>query len=298
MHKDDSYLKFIDEALGVAKSIPRYFSKFSKKLYCNHQKFAIYILMQKLKMTTREVVSFVKNNSDVKLYLGLHSVPNHSTIVRFVNRIKNFTYSVLGIKQASIVAVDATGFELESKSYYYRKIDQDLFHNYHRKTKHYMKLSIVIDTRTQIILAHKMRYGPRNDNIDFKELLKELKVDCVVADKGYSSKKNRRFVLNKLHAMPIIPYKKNESIYKLYGGRKILNFDDKIYHQRSKVETVFSVLKRKYGSFLKCRSYATQKVELTCKLIAYNIDRKINYLLFFIRGLHQSSKKRLWCVPH
>jgi hypothetical protein len=288
MEKHDSYLKFIDEALEVAKSIPRYFSKFSKKLYCNHQKFAIYVLMQKLKMTTRGVVSFVRNNPDVKLYLGLHRVPNHSTIVRFVKKIKKLTYAMLGIKQASIVAVDATGFELESKSYYYRNIDKRLFKNYIKRTKHYMKLSIAIDTNTQLILAHKMRYGPRNDNIDFKELLRELKVDCVVADKGYSSKANRRFVLNNLHAMPIIPYKKTESIYKLCGGRKILNFDENIYHQRSKIETVFSVLKRKYGSCLRCRSYATQKVELTCRLIAYNIDRKINYLLFFIRGLHQS----------
>jgi len=288
MEKNDSYLKFIDEALEVAKSIPRYFSKFSKKLYCNHQKFTIYVLMQKLKMTTRGVVSFFKNNLDVRLYLGLHNVPSHSTIVRFVKKIKKFTYAMLEIKQASIVAVDATGFELESKSYYYRKIDQDLFHNYLRKTKHYMKLSIVVDTNTQFILAHKMRYGPRNDNIDFKELLRDFKVDYVVADKGYSSKYNRRFVLNKLHAMPIIPYRKNEGVYKLNRGRNKLLFNEEIYHQRSKVETVFSVIKRKYGSFLRCRSYATQKVELTCRLVAYNIDRKINYLLFFIRGLHQS----------
>ena len=288
MEKNDSYLKFIDEALEAAKSIPRYFSKFSKKIYCNHQKFAVYILMQKLKMTTRGIVSFVKNNSDVKLYLGLHRVPEHSTIVRFVNKIKKLIHTVTGIREASIVAVDATGFELESKSYYYRNIDKRLFKNYHRKTKHYMKLSIAIDTNTQLILAHKMRYGPRNDNIDFKELLRELKVDCVVADKGYSSKYNRRFVLNKLKAYPVIPYKKNEGVYKLYHGWRKLYFDEKIYHQRSKVETVFSVIKRKYGSCLRCRSYATQKVELTCKLIAYNIDRKINYLLFLIRGLHQS----------
>src|SRR3989344_5141475 len=41
------------EALRLAKSIPRYFSKFSNKIYCNHQKLAIYVLMQKLKLTYR-----------------------------------------------------------------------------------------------------------------------------------------------------------------------------------------------------------------------------------------------------
>ena len=67
-----------------------------------------------------------------------------------------------------------------------------------------------------------------------------------------------------------------------------LKFDEKIYHQRSKVETVFSVIKRKYGSSVLSRSFETQKRELLLRMIAYNIDRKIILSLVII-GIHQSQ---------
>jgi len=244
--------------------------------------------MQKLNMTSRGIREFLLCNEEIRLYLGLYRVPVHTTIIRFLHKARNLIGKLLGIRQACKVAIDSTGFELESKSYYYRKINKSLFKNYLRRTKRFMKLSIAIDTDTQLILTYKIRYGPRNDNIDFKSLLKELKVDYVLADKGYSSKPNRRFVLYKLKAIPIIPYKKNESVYMFGAGKGRLRFDKRLYIQRSKVETVFSVIKRKYGSFLRCRKFVTQKTELICKLIAYNIDRKINYFLFAFIGLHQS----------
>lgn len=283
------YLKFIDDALELAKSIPRYFSKFSNKIYCNHQKFAILILMQKLKTTTRGIVSYLRSNSDARMHFGLNKVPVHTTIVRFAKKVKNIIHKVLEIKQAEVAAIDSTGFELESKSYYYRTIWNS--HN-KKKTKKYMKLSIAIDAKNQIILSTKTRLSPKHDTIDFKELLKDLKVDYVVADKGYSSRENRKFVLNKLDALPMIPYKRNERYYILRGGQRILKFNKKIYHQRSKIETVFSCIKRKYGSILRGRSFKTQHVEAISKVIAHNVDRMQHYILLLIRGLHQSYKRK------
>jgi len=147
------YLKFIDDALEIAKKLPRYFSKFSNKIYCNHQKFAIYILMQKFKTTTRGIVSILKASSDIRMHLGLSRVPVHTTIVRFVNKIRKQINKLLDIRQADCVAVDATGFELESKSYYYRKINKELFPNFIRKTKRFMKLSIAADVDKKLILT-------------------------------------------------------------------------------------------------------------------------------------------------
>ena len=80
------YLKFIDDALGLAKAIPKYFSKFSNKIYCNHQKLAIYVLMQKFKTTTRGIISILRASSEIRMHLGLNRVPVHTTIVRFVNK--------------------------------------------------------------------------------------------------------------------------------------------------------------------------------------------------------------------
>ena len=281
--KYENYLKFIDEALEMAKAIPRYFSKFSNKIYCNHQKLAIYVLMQKFKTTTRGIISMLRSSSDIRIHLGLRKVPVHTTIVRFAKRIGGIVHKMINIKKADIVAIDSTGFELEAKSYYYRTVWNS---NNKQKTKKHMKLSIIVDTDKQIILKYRIRKRLRHDTIDFKKMLNDLDVDYVVADKGYDSWSNRNFVIRKLKAIPVIPVRNYTNYYGYFSmGRKI---SGKNYHQRSKVETVFSVIKRKYGSMLRGRSYATQRVELISKLLAYNLDRKLNYILLLIRGLHQS----------
>jgi hypothetical protein len=197
-----NYLKFIDDALEMAKSIPRYFSKFSNKIYCNHQKFVILVLMQKLKTTSRGVISWLRCNQEARLHLGLNRVPVHTTILRFAKRINKVIGKLIGIRQADTVAVDATGFELESKSYYYRtkwNSDEKI------KRKSYMKCSIAIDIDKQTILTYKIRKKNRNDTIDFKYLVKDLKVKNVLADKGYDSRSNRLFVVRELKANPCIP---------------------------------------------------------------------------------------------
>lgn len=276
----EDYLKFVGEALELTKKIPKYFSKFSNKIYCNHQKLTIYVLMQKLKLTTRGIVSFLRSNPSICLEFGLLRIPVHTTIVRFVAKIKNLIDLIIDIRQADTVAVDSTGFELETKSYYYRTAWNS---DNKQKAKRYSKLSICIDTDKQLILTYRIRRKLRHDTQDFKYLLKDLNVKQVLADKGYDDKKLRKYVFTKLNAIPIIPYRKFSGVRSLRTGRRKPLIDELKYHQRNKVETVFSVIKRKYGSVLKNRSYATQRVELISKLIAYNLDRRLNYLLLILR---------------
>jgi len=59
-------------------------------------------------------------------------------------------------------------------------------------------------------------------------------------------------------------------------------FDEKKYHQRNKVETVFSILKRKVGESLKARKYRLQVKEIKIKVIIYNLSRMISTLAFLI----------------
>ena len=280
--KYSDYLKFIDDALELAKALPRYFSKFSNRIYCNHQKLCIYVLMQKLKTTTRGVISYLHSSSEMRMHLGLTRVPVHTTLVRFLKRIPKYLFQLFSIRKADTVAVDATGFELESKSYYYRKVEQGYGR---KKTKKFMKLNLAIDTKQRRILSYKIRKSRAHESRDFIGLLKDLRVKYVVADTGYSSKNLRDFVIHKLKALPFIPKKKNEGQYHLTPQR-ILVFDEKKYHRRSSIENVFSCIKRKYGSVLRNRTPATQKAELISKLVAHNVDILQHYLTFIFRGLH------------
>ncbi len=58
-------------------------------------------------------------------------------------------------------------------------------------------------------------------------------------------------------------------------------FDEEIYHRRNLVETMFSVLKRKYGESLCARKYRNQVKDVKFKLLMHNLDRyvKILYLV-------------------
>ena len=284
MDKHPNYLKFIDEALELAKAIPKYFSKFSNKIYCNHQKITLLVLRQKLKLTYRGLIEWLEVTEEICLLLGLNRLPNHSTLVKFDKRVSaSLLNGLINMKEAKIIAVDSSGFETESKSYYYQKVYNM---NRKRKARRYLKVSLAIDTDKQFVLSNKIRMGPRNDNIDFKPLLQDLSAKFVVADKEYDSKENRHFTLRKLKAYPHIPRKKNSgAVYERTGVK--FKFDDKIYHQRSKVETVFSVIKRKYGSIVRAKRFESQKKEIIYRIITYNLDRKIILSLLII-GFHQS----------
>ena len=280
-------INFIELAKGITNKLPRYNSKFSNRIYDNHQKIVIVVFKQKLKMTYRGIIEFLESNEEARRMIGLKNIPDHSTLIKFLKRISaSLLSSLLKIKEAEIIAVDSTGFETESMSYYYRTI-----HNAVKPRRHYAKLSIAIDAKKQFVLAEKIRRGPRNDNIDFKSVLKNLSAKFVVADKGYDSRENRYFVLRNMKAYPHIPRRITSGATYERAGVK-LKFNESIYHQRSKVESVFSAIKRKYGSIIRSRSFESQKKEIICRLIAYNLDRQIILSSLLIVGIHQSLKTK------
>ena len=239
-----------------------------------------------MRMTYRSIVKFFRFSGLARALLNLESVPDHSTLVKFHKRIKSTILDELLCKRkVKTSAIDASGFETSHMSYHYANVwnRQDK-----RKWRRYLKISIAIDTDSQYILAQKIRLGPRNDNIDFESVMKNIDCKFVVADKGYDSKSNRYFVLRNMKAYPHIARRITSRITYEKTGVK-LKFNKKLYHQRSKVETVFSVIKRKYGSFVLSKSFETQKKELLFRIIAYNIDRKIILSLVII-GIHQSPE--------
>lgn len=274
---NSKYIKFIDKGLELAKQIPRYFSRFSNKIFCNHQKIILLVLKQKLRTTYRDLIELLKVTKIPEI-IGLKRIPHHTTLVKFAKKIKpkllNF---LLPFRNAKIAGLDGTGFEVENKSMHYQ------YRTERCSYRRYIKLGISADVNKQIILTNTINKGPRNDHKDFIPLIKDIKAEEIVADKGYDGKSNRRFVINELKAIPVIPVRGHTNYFGRFRTKKKIN--GKNYHQRSKVETIFSAIKRKYGSALKSRSFATQKKEVICKLIAYNLDRLI---LSLIRGFQQS----------
>ncbi|MCH9658866.1 hypothetical protein K0U27_09315 [archaeon] len=64
-------------------------------------------------------------------------------------------------------------------------------------------------------------------------------------------------------------------------------YDDTVYHQRNKVETIFSVIKRMFGDPATSRNVITINHEMMYRVITYNCHRIMpNIFVFQIWFLH------------
>ena len=166
------------------------------------------------------------------------------------------------------------------------------------KTKRFLKLTIGAELRVQIVTSLKIRRGPCDDNRDFKPICRkahEIKpLRRGIGDKGYDDEKNHEFLRDDLHVDSIIPARREDvPVWRTKGKyRKKMKrgYSKKKYHQRSKDETIFFVIKRVMGENVRSLRVKAQNNELRFRLIAYNANRIANLMSYFIGGfLHSLS---------
>ncbi|HEU19904.1 MAG TPA: IS4/IS5 family transposase [Deltaproteobacteria bacterium] len=111
------------------------------------------------------------------------------------------------------------------------------------------------------------------------------KAQCYGMDKGYDAESIYRQIREELESRSMIPVRerKRKRISERYRRQNLAEFDEAIYHQRNLVETVFSVLKRRFGENLKARKYWYQVKEIKIKIVLYNLRMVMkNYSLLFL----------------
>jgi hypothetical protein len=75
MEKQSELYKFLASARKLINKLPRYNSKFSNKIYDNHQKMIILVFRQKMRMTYRGIIKFFKFSHLARALLKLKKVP-------------------------------------------------------------------------------------------------------------------------------------------------------------------------------------------------------------------------------
>jgi len=280
--KESKLLKFIERGFEVAKVIPLYFSKYANKIYTNHQHIVLVVLKQKLRMTWRDLIEILKI-STIPKEIGLTKIPHFTTLIKFskkfspvlVNKLLAYSTSLSRPKLLKL-GVDATGLELDQASKHYAQI---LNKDTTKKDVIQVTACGLMDSLF-ISSARVERYNVvRNNN--FLPVVEESsqigKVDFVAADKGYDTHENHKFIMLNLKAKSLIKLKnvstKRRNWRKNYRKLAAKQFDDKLYHQRSKIETIFSMIKRKYNPHIKGKSRETQIQEGYHKLLTHNLDR-------------------------
>tara|TARA_Y100000034_G_C6731057_1_gene323852 strand:- start:63 stop:746 length:684 start_codon:yes stop_codon:yes gene_type:complete len=175
-------------------------------------------------------------------------------------------------------AIDATGFGTGRFNRWLNVRTQK-----DSKKRGFRKCHAICGVRTNIITSVKITEGKAGDSPFFDPLLNQTAQNFVVkeisADKAYSSRDNLELA-NRLGAMPYIPFKKNTRKKKKgsptwtkmfeYFSKNYIEFAQH-YHKRSNIETCFSMIKRKFGDFTRCKNENSQDNEVLCKILAHNI---------------------------
>ena len=122
------------------------------------------------------------------------------------------------------------------------------------------------------VLSLKLRAKPAHDTKDVKYLLRRPKKlpNKLIMDKGYDAEWIHRYCNNKLGVQSVIPSRKNS--YKGYFRKKLKkNWPQKLYNKRSRIESTFHALKKKYGSSINSKNIGPARTEVYCRAILHNV---------------------------
>jgi transposase len=216
----------------------------------------------------------------------IKEVPHFNTILKYLDddlvRIAlSYLVPVSALPLKNIeekFAIDSTGFGAHRFDRYFQA-------KYGEKTNlsKWRKCHAVCGTYTQVITAIRLTGGNVADIKQFEPLVNDtanlFQIQTVLADKAYLSRRNLDLV-KKLGAMPYIPFKKNcvktargsgawAELFKIFTEH-YLTFATE-YHQRSNIESAWSMIKRKFGDFCRCRTEQSQDAEILCKVLCHNI---------------------------
>ncbi len=229
-----------------------------------------------------------RSQSDIKLaqqlgYLG-HS-PHFNTVLKYLRKAelkkiltKLIEISALPLKEVELdFAADATGFSTVMYGQWLAK------RNVYKEKRTFKKAHCMCGVKTNVITHIEVTDGYIHDTLMFEKLVRNTARNFdmreVSADKGYSTEKNLHLVTEH-GAIPFIVFKKNARISddKMLIWRVMLRYfknhkEDfmKHYHKRSNVETVFSMVKRKFGSQVRSKDPIAQENEVLCKALCHNI---------------------------
>ena len=146
--------------------------------------------------------------------------------------------------------------------------------------------------KTQLVCAVVIQHHPVSHDIKhFPELFQQMMLVTtpwiMVLDKGYDAEPVHKMIRNHKILSMIPTRNKNCLISRTRGRyRKLMRreFDEILYHQRNKCETIFSVIKKKFGSEIKSYNESMREKELLYRVLVYNCHRMciISCLLWMI----------------
>ena len=298
MKRESRYVQFARRAYQEAKAtLPLYTHRNSPKTYTFHQLAACVMLKFYLNMTYRDLEEWLLATDQVCGVLELEQIPDHSTLARAYRKLTKARLDEMnrhlldesGVEEESI-AGDSTSFTLSQASSHYRTRSGKTFSDW-------VKGGYAVGIHSQLILGWASQAGRLPDFALLRRLKRQARrygrydrgrrAWFFLGDSGFDAKE----ITDGDLVYPIRCYgklsdPKRQARADLVSQARL----DGLFGYRWLVETVNSVIKRKFGDTIRSRTWFLQRREPIIKGFVYNIHRLITLSLFLIyRTLQQSS---------
>ena len=302
-------LAFARLAHEIAReAVPERAHRFAPKRYTQPQLLACLLVKEYLRLDYRTAQETLEASDGLRDALGLTVVPDYSTLWRFAHGKATadvvataLVETVRRFKDAGhdpppgppLVAIDSTGLYCGHASRYFdQRRAKGSASTY--KARAYQKWAAALWTGPQLALAELSKPGPCGDYPDLPPLAESsvavVPDAAILADAGYDCEANHAFCRERLGVRALIPAKtrryvagprrpyRAEMVHALgcatlgVGGRP---GPQRTYRQRWLVETLMSVVKRKWGERLTARLGAMQEVQALLRGLVYNVHRLV-----------------------
>ena len=242
------------------------------------------VIKQVYQLSYRRAMKFLEEYYAIKLHW--------TTLQKAAKRLprtlwQSLLSATISVDKIYLAAADGTGFSRSGPSQYYlKRIDRvDLIEKP-------VQAITMIDVGNRKFLAGTFLVKPHGEAKRIPTLHRQSKVkpEVLLLDKGFDAEWLHKW-LNDNGTFSIAPVRKGCRRGKF---RKIMRdcMDWCLYWQRNIVESLFSALKRLFGSTIKSQKAPTINAELFCRLIAYNLGAIFSDFFYkapktedFIKGL-------------
>jgi transposase len=270
MKKEQRLVNKVKRLLARA-GLPRHLNRLGPKKFRLWQLSLGLLIKEVFRLSYRRAMRFLDE------FYGIHV--HWTTLQKFRQRLPlSFWHHLLAstnLDPIAIAAIDGTALQRHNPSMHYlKRIDRTA------KISVPLYINVLVDVVRRKFVSVRHHAAKSGELRDVKYLVERAlnDIDLLLLDKLYDSEKMHSG-LRERGILSIAPVKKNWARGQL---RKQLKdcFDYVQYWQRNLVESLFSALKRLFGSQVRCQTARTQRAEIFMRMIAYNLGaRKI--LIFY-----------------
>jgi hypothetical protein len=287
-------------ALAAGKdAFSDYSHKYSPKKFTQPQLFACLVLKEHQRKDYRGIWQLLLDFSDLRQVLGLQDVPHFTTLHKASQRLlrlapvrralRSTLARIFGRRKiVPYAAGDSSGFDAHHASRYYiqRRDNQKNDKNRPKKRilyKRYGKLMLIVCCMSHAILGAVASEGPTPDIDQLDGVLAEVpplvRIEHMALDAGFDSAHNHELLREDNGILSTIPVGHGRPLKdpnalptNKYRRRMKTHFNRRAYGHRSQAETVFSMIKRNLGDFLRGKSYHARRRDLLLRAITHNVS--------------------------